>query len=352
MRSFLKALLAVVALAAAPARLHADGWVVAEAPAAVAVSEPQSGLFRAGVMPAIGVYSDNGVTAVGLRMRVGVLRNGSAPMEGHLQDPAVGGLGTAGVALRIGGRGLWIEGVVGGGITGRDLVPAIEAGVGWDFAAGGVDIGPSARYLRVVSRDPSATLGSASLVLFGVDVRFGKDRPARSHAMIAAAARVEPPPVALDRDPDRVVEHESGCASDSDGCELAPDIVLHDDRIVLEERVLFDVDRARVKSQGRELIATLVRIWNEHPEWRRMSIEGHADVRGSDNYNLELSQRRADRVRDELVRQGIDPARLDTVGHGRSRPIDPGTTEAAHQRNRRVEFVIEREISIVAGGQP
>jgi outer membrane protein OmpA-like peptidoglycan-associated protein len=344
------ALVAAAALAAGPARLRADGWLVAEAPAAVAISEPQSGMFRAGVMPAIGLYTDNGIAALGLRVRAGVLRNGPAPGN-HLDDPGLGGLGTAGIALRIAAHGVWLEGVAGGGLTGRDLVPSIEAGIGWDFAVGAVDIGPSARYLRVVSRDPEATLGSASLVLFGIDVRFGKRREPRARSVvIAAMPRVAPPGPAVDRDRDRVVEREAGCVRDSDGCELAPQIVLHGDRIVLDERVLFDTDRARVKSRGRELIGELVRIWNEHPEWRRMSIEGHADVRGSDDYNLELSLRRAERVRDELVRHGVDPARIDTVGYGRSRPIDPGTSDEAHHHNRRVEFVIDREVD--AGGQP
>ena len=344
------ALVAAAALAAGPARLRADGWLVAEAPAAVAISEPQSGMFRAGVMPAIGLYTDNGIAALGLRVRAGVLRNGPAPGN-HLDDPGIGGLGTAGIALRIAARGVWLEGVAGGGLTGRDLVPSIEAGIGWDFAVGAVDIGPSARYLRVVSRDPEATLGSASLVLFGIDVRFGKQREPRARSVvIAAMPRVAPPGPAVDRDRDRVVEREAGCVRDPDGCELAPQIVLHGDRIVLDERVLFDTDRARVKSRGRELIGELVRIWNEHPEWRRMSIEGHADVRGSDDYNLELSLRRAERVRDELVRRGVDPARIDTVGYGRSRPIDPGTSDEAHHHNRRVEFVIDREVD--AGGQP
>jgi peptidoglycan-associated lipoprotein len=57
-------------------------------------------------------------------------------------------------------------------------------------------------------------------------------------------------------------------------------------------------------------------------------------------------------VRDELVHQGADPARIGTVGYGRSRPVDPGTSEESHQHNRRVEFVIDREVPIVAGGQP
>jgi outer membrane protein OmpA-like peptidoglycan-associated protein len=339
-------MLVLAILVIAPTRVRADRWLVVEAPAAIAISEAQSGAFRTGVMPALGVYAGGGA-ALGVRLRAGVLRNGPAP-SGHLGDPGLGGLGTAGVALRLSARGLWIEGVAGGGLTGHDVVPSLEAGVGWDFAAGAIDLGPSARYLRVINRDPMAAFGSVDLVLVGIDLQLGRARarPPR-RAVVAAPAAAAPVSIdardhTVERDPDRVVEREASCASDSDGCELAAHLFLHDDRIVLDERVLFDSGRARVKSRGRELIGELVRIWREHPEWRRMAIEGHADVRGSDEANLALSQHRAERVRDVFVRLGVDPARLDVIGRGRSRPIDPGTSEVAHQRNRRVEFVIER----------
>jgi hypothetical protein len=71
-------------------------------------------------------------------------------------------------------------------------------------------------------------------------------------------------------------------------------------------------------------------------------IEGHADVRGPDDYNLALSQRRAELARAALVKQGFTVERIDAVGYGRSRPRDPGTSDEAHHRNRRVEFVIVR----------
>jgi len=343
---------AALAAGSADAHADADAWIVAEAPLAIPVSDAQAAVFRTGVMPALGLYTDNGTTALGLRLRAGVLRNGAAP-AGHLDDPAAGGLGTAGVALRFASHGVWIEGVAGGGITGRDLVPAIEAGIGWDFAAGALDLGPSARYVRVVSRDPLAVFGNADLVLVGVDVQLGKAH-ARRQVRAATAAPATPPrsvepvtrpvavAVAIDRDRDRVVEREASCAIDADGCEIAQHVYLHDDRFALEERVVFDSDRARVKANGKELIAQIAQVWRAHPEWRHISIEGHADVRGSDEYNLDLSWRRAERVRDVLVALGIAAERMNAVGYGRARPRDRGTSEAAHQLNRRVEFVIER----------
>ena len=338
--------------AGAPAA-HAERWFVVEAPAAVAVSEPQATAFHAGVMPALGLYTDNGTVAFGVRLRAGVLSNGGAPGSG-LADPGMGGLATAGLALRLGVRGPWLEGVVGGGVTGKDAVPAVEAGVGWDFAVGSVDLGPSARYLRLINRDTMATLGSADLVLVGLDVRFGRSRPARvaQAAVVVAPPPVAPPPVApppppppLERDHDEAVDREAGCEQDPKGCEIAEHIFLKNDRIVLEERVLFDTDRAHVKSAGRGMIGDILRVWHNHPEWRSLTIEGHADVRGSDDYNLELSTRRAESVRAAFVALGADPAKIQAVGYGRSRPRDPGMTDAAHQLNRRVEFVIEREQS-------
>jgi outer membrane protein OmpA-like peptidoglycan-associated protein len=352
MQRDMRSVLAVVLIAGGSHVALADGWVTAEAPAALAVSDAQEGVFRPGVMPAIGAYADRGALALGVRLRAGILRDGPAPADSHFADPGIGGLTTAGLAVRVGARGGWAELVGGGGITGSDLVPAVEAGVGWTFAAGSIDVGPSARYVRVISRDRMAAFGTAELLVVGVDMVFGKQRaPKLVHAPEALrrppAIVVAPPPpvVMIERDDDDVVDGETGCASDLDGCPLAEAIVIKDDRIVLDERVLFDLDRAKVRSSGRHVIKELARIWRQHPDWQSITVEGHADVRGSDEHNLDLSQRRADRVRDVMVKFGCPADQITTAGYGRSRPRDDGSTEVAHQKNRRVEFVIHRPIA-------
>jgi outer membrane protein OmpA-like peptidoglycan-associated protein len=324
-----------------PLPVHADDWMVAEAPAAIAVSAAQEGVFRPGAMPAVGFYRDNGLVAFGLRMRAGVLRDGPAP-ENNMKDPGVGGLGSAGAAVRFGMRGFWVEAVGGVGITGHDTVPVLEAGVGWDMAVGPVDLGPSVRFLRVEKNDPTALLGSADLVLVGVDVQIGKARKKLAAPTIHYEA-----PVAVQADHDAVVDAEAGCVTDGTGCEnelaAAVDaglVEVTDDRIVLDERVLFDFDSARIRSAGRDVIAAIAQMWKSHPEWERITVEGHADVRGADDYNQALSQRRAERAREVLVHDGFATDRVAAVGFGRSRPRDAGTTEQAHRRNRRVEFVI------------
>jgi outer membrane protein OmpA-like peptidoglycan-associated protein len=348
-RNLCSATLALL-LTASSAPAGADGWLVAEAPAAVAVSDVQQGVFRAGAMPAFGAYAASSRVALGLRMRAGVLRNGPAPNDQTLRDPGTGGLATLGVAVRFPVRAAWLEAVAGGGITGRDIVPTVEAGAGWTFQTKRFDIGPSVRYVRVISRDEMAAFGTAELVLVGVDVLFGKDRPAR----VMPPPPVSPGPVVVEvaADHDDVIDRESSCAQLLDaGCPIAEAIQIIDDRIVLDERVLFDFDRARVRSSGKRVIAAIAKLWQEHPEWQRLTIEGHADVRGTDEYNQSLSESRAQHVRQALVEAGATPDLVGAIGYGRSKPRDPGTTETAHQRNRRVEFVIDRHVPAGDGEQ-
>jgi outer membrane protein OmpA-like peptidoglycan-associated protein len=340
-----------VAVVSAASFAHADSWLVIEAPMAIATSDAQAGAFRPGVMPAVGVYTENRF-ALGIRLRGGILRDGPAPQP-HLEDPGMGGLTTASVAVRFGGK-VWLELAGGGGLTGSDLVPAFEAGVGWTMSVGKLDIGPSARYVRVVANDKMQQFGTAELALFGVDVRFGRKRPSRVVAPVRFERTPEPVVVEVARDADRVVEREAGCVHDVELCpstpiELAPDIVMQDDRIVLEERVLFAFDRARVRSGGRSVLAQLVKVWKEHPEWTHITVEGHADVRGTDQYNQWLSEERANRVRDVLVKLGAPADGITVTGFGRTRPRDTGTTETAYERNRRVEFVVERHVAATLG---
>ncbi|MBS1118610.1 MAG: Flagellar motor rotation protein MotB [Deltaproteobacteria bacterium] len=325
----------------------ADNWLVAEAPAAMAVSDAQQGVFRPGVMPAIGFYAASDRVALGIRLRAGVLRDGPAP-GGNRQDPGTAGLTTGGLAFRFLLAGGWAELAGGGGITGRDLVPTVELGVGWSFDVGRFDVGPSARYVRVISRDQMQGLGTAELALIGVEVRFGKQRAVpRLHLELPPPIPTPPPvhvaePMPAESDLDTIVDREPGCAEDLDGCRISDEIMVVNDRIILDDRVLFDLNRARVRSAGRQVVTTIAQLWKSHPEWLRLTIEGHTDATGTDQFNLELSQRRADQVRALMIKRGSPADAITAVGLGRTRLRDTGTSELANQHNRRVEFVIER----------
>ena len=127
---------------------------------------------------------------------------------------------------------------------------------------------------------------------------------------------------------------------DGDGCPDEGLIQMIDDRIVLDELVLFDFNRSRVKHSARPILEAIVELWRQHPEWRRVRVEGHADARGDADWNQRLSEARASRVRDYLVDLGMPVTMIEVVGHGASIPRRTGYGEAAHQANRRVEFVV------------
>lgn len=106
--------------------------------------------------------------------------------------------------------------------------------------------------------------------------------------------------------------------------------------------VLFDTDRETLKPGAEKTLDRLAAFLADHPD-RELLIEGHTDSRGTDAYNLDLSDRRADAVRAALVSRGIDPARLEAHGLGESYPVATNDTVAGRQQNRRVEVVISDE---------
>lgn len=111
--------------------------------------------------------------------------------------------------------------------------------------------------------------------------------------------------------------------------------------IVSLSDVLFDFNKASLKPGAREKLSKLAGILLAYPGNYRMEIEGHTDSVGSDDYNLRLSQARADTVRSYLVQAGIQEGRIiATVGFGEQKPVATNDNAAGRQMNRRVEIVI------------
>lgn len=104
--------------------------------------------------------------------------------------------------------------------------------------------------------------------------------------------------------------------------------------------VLFEVDRADLKPGATRSLGELIQVLRENPT-SIVAIEGHTDSTGSREYNLSLSQRRAESVRGYLVSQGIDPARISAQGLGPDFPVASNADAAGRQQNRRVELVIQ-----------
>jgi len=107
----------------------------------------------------------------------------------------------------------------------------------------------------------------------------------------------------------------------------------------LEERIHFALDRADLTSEARSTLAAKVDILRSSPGLT-LRIQGHADERGSDEYNLALSKRRAAEAKRFMTQQGIEAARLETVGYGEEQPLDPASSEAAWSMNRRADFQV------------
>lgn len=114
-------------------------------------------------------------------------------------------------------------------------------------------------------------------------------------------------------------------------------------RAILEERVHFDYDESNLSTDAEQALGRKVPILRSNPDVR-MRIVGHADERGSVEYNLALGMRRANAARDYLAGFGIDASRFEIGSMGEDIPLDRGSNEAAWARNRRAEF------SITAGG--
>ena len=111
----------------------------------------------------------------------------------------------------------------------------------------------------------------------------------------------------------------------------------------LASMIHFDYDRADVRSDDAAILDRKAAILNANPTVR-LRVSGHADERGSDEYNLALGNRRAAAAKRYLNGRGIDDSRIDIVSYGEERPIQPGSDESAWAQNRRAEF------EILAGG--
>jgi peptidoglycan-associated lipoprotein len=98
-------------------------------------------------------------------------------------------------------------------------------------------------------------------------------------------------------------------------------------------RVYFEYDSYALDDADRAVLARHAQWLKQYPSVR-VQIEGNADERGTEEYNMALGARRADAAASYLVSLGIDAGRVSTVSYGKTRPIDPGSNEGAWSRNR------------------
>jgi peptidoglycan-associated lipoprotein len=105
------------------------------------------------------------------------------------------------------------------------------------------------------------------------------------------------------------------------------------------DRVFFGLDRSTISADQRPVLERQAAWLAQYPQVQ-VTVEGHADERGTREYNLALGQRRANSARDVLVAQGVSGSRISTISYGKDRPAALGSNEEAWAQNRRAVTVV------------
>jgi large repetitive protein len=170
-----------------------------------------------------------------------------------------------------------------------------------------------------------------------------------------------PPPADPDRDGDGVPDRVDNCPdvpgpASNQGCpEQQPQLVqITTEHLEILEKVYFKSEKAVIERRSYPVLENVVAVLKAHPEMKHVLVEGHTDSRGPEDYNQELSDRRATSVMKFLVDRGIELERLRAKGFGQTRPVADNETPEGREKNRRVVFtVLERfeDVDHGSGGE-
>ncbi len=220
----------------------------------------------------------------------------------------------------------------------KDLVPFLALGVGGitiDSEGSGVKdrtdgIITAGGGLKYFINDAFAVRGDGRYILdlshtlsnweytVGLSFMFGGEKPAAKAVASTPEPQAEPAPVIMAAEP-------------------RPDLM----KYCTDLKIEFDIDKADIRPQYQDEVKRVADFMKQYPSTTAV-IEGHTDDVGGDDYNMKLSQRRAEAVVNSLVdNYGIDRSRLSAKGYGKTRPITTNVTEAGKQQNRRIQAIID-----------
>jgi outer membrane protein OmpA-like peptidoglycan-associated protein len=151
----------------------------------------------------------------------------------------------------------------------------------------------------------------------------------------------------VDNDEDGIPDETDECpdlpeeeGGDGDGCPSKTFVKIVGGEMQIFGKVQFKTGSAEIDQKSDPLLDQIAVALKANPQVKHMRIEGHTDDVGDDGINQRLSEQRAGSVKKALVSRDVDEARLETVGHGESKPAAPNGTPAGRAKNRRVEFII------------
>ncbi len=246
-------------------------------------------------------------------------------------------------------QGLSAFGLIGLGASYNDVYPDNlddwsyygNAGIGLvteELSRHGLKLRAEARYIYDAFDMDVADGFSDMRASIGIEFALGGDPEVRTETVeLIKIVEVERN-ITADDDNDGVINERDKCPNTppgtrvgGDGCELSDVVTL--------EGVTFEFDRDRLRPDAKTILNEAAKVLNRYPDMV-VEIAGHTDSLGSDTYNQQLSQRRAQAVLNYLVSIGVDGSRMTAAGYGESEPRAGNDSEEGRELNRRVEMRI------------
>jgi OOP family OmpA-OmpF porin len=156
-----------------------------------------------------------------------------------------------------------------------------------------------------------------------------------------------------DNDHDRILDQNDKCPNepetyngneDEDGCPDKGLVVVQRGKLEILDKIYFETDKDVIMEKSFPLLDAIAATIKGHPEISLIEIQGHADERGDDEHNLDLTDRRAHSVMRALEDRGVELGRLRARGYGETRPVCTQHNEDCWSKNRRVEFIILKRV--------
>ena len=152
-----------------------------------------------------------------------------------------------------------------------------------------------------------------------------------------------------DNDKDQILDKDDQCPNepetyngyqDQDGCPDKGRVIVRKGKLEILDKIYFETDKDIIKEISYPILDAIAATMKGNPQILEIEVQGHADERGDDAHNMDLTERRAKAVRVYLIDKGIDGNRLQSHGYGETKPVCMEHNEDCWSRNRRVEFVI------------